>query len=73
MKEIFCVSKVTPIKLPAALSNCGLEYSLEKDENVYVIEVGRFVNDFKVENKDSTRFYRNIRLRKRPVKDVKRK
>lgn len=49
------------------------EYSLEKDENVYVIEVGRFVNDFKVENKDSTRFYRNIRLRKRPVKDVKRK
>ena len=49
------------------------EYLLEKDENVYVIEVGRFVNDYKVEDKDSTRFYRNIRLRKRPVKEVKRK
>lgn len=49
------------------------EYLLEKDENVYVVEVGRFVNDYKVEDKDSTRFYRNIRLRKRHVKEVKRK
>ena len=45
-------------------------YTLEKDENVYVIEVGRFVDDFKSPDMSSTKFYRNVRLRKRAVKEI---
>lgn len=48
-------------------------YELEKDENIYLIEIGRFVNDFEIQNKSATIFYRNVRLIKKIVKGIKRK
>lgn len=48
-------------------------YTLEKDENVYVIEIGRFVDDFRTPDMSSTKFYRNARLRKKAVKEIIRK
>jgi hypothetical protein len=48
-------------------------YALEKNENVYVIEIGRFIDDFKSPDISSTKFYRNVRLRKKSINGIVRK
>ena len=49
------------------------QYELEKDENVYLIEVGRFVNDFEIPDEYATSFDRNVKLKKKSVKNIRKK
>lgn len=68
LKEFYKANKIKPFNILKPQL-----YKLEKDENVYLIEIGRFENDFKIPNDISTIFYRNVRLRKKFLKDVERK
>lgn len=49
------------------------EYTLEKDDNVYLITVGRFVNDFKQPDEINTLFYRNVKISKKAIKEINKK